>query len=358
MITFAMWRCNIVRASGLAQTAHPDRVANVESSMRVGSAMDEFAFSPTLRHFIAHAPGVPMLHVPPQLVVAWHQASSSQAGSACPMAEWLRAHLARLLETHYLVLHWSDVHFCSIIVDMHVWRAGPGGGAAAAAAPSGASGSSLSTEATGGSKRKRRASSVLRVATKDTRSTVHAAVPLLHLDTFPSACRFTADKYTLLRRICTELNSLCGTAWPVHRQCDLQAHLHLCGPQQQPDDWSCGYRLLHAWKRILDRAQSSSPPLYPSTLNDVCSDVESFTSDATMVEHVRAWHGASAMVRTHLQNDTESALLFVPLVGLIDVCVCVSMCLQRAEDVAVDPHPISHPPLSRPSGSTDAIDCS
>ena len=86
----------------------------------------------------------------------------------------------------------------------------------------------------------------MREATEDTRSAVRVAVPLLHLDTLPSACQFTADKYTLLRRICTELNSLCGTAWPVRRQCDLEAHLHLCGPRQQPDDWSCGYRLLHA----------------------------------------------------------------------------------------------------------------
>ena len=87
--------------------------------------MDEFAFSPTLRNFIAHAPGVPMLHVPPQVAVVWHEsslaaASSAQAGSACPMAEWFRTHLAQLLQTRYLVLHWSDVHFCSIIVDMHV----------------------------------------------------------------------------------------------------------------------------------------------------------------------------------------------------------------------------------------------
>ena len=96
-------------------------------------------------------------------------------------------------------------------------------------------------------------------------------------------------------------------------------------------------------------------------LNDVCSD-ESFTSDAAMVERVRAWQSASVMVRIHTRwacgTMTNQLSLRLSQWAHLRVFVCVCVCVQRAEDVAVDPRPIVHPRIPVATCLADAIDCS
>lgn len=374
--------------------AHPDRVANVQASVRVGSAMDEFAFSLALRHLVSKAPGLPVMHVPPQLSVVWQMnappvpAPGSSAAAAagarsqlapCHMADWFREHRAQLLDARYLALHWCSGHFCSIIVDLQVWRTGPLGGldsaSAADVAPAPASSEaaiahpprlSSSSSPPMTEKRTRRPSRALQAAQEDTRSTSRTLVPLLHLDTLPSACGFTADKRALLRRICVELNSLFGTAWPVRLQRDLDARLHLCGPEEQPDGWSCGYRLLHAWERIF-RSMRSPPAaaspmpvwsLTPVVLNDLCGhELPDGSSDVALVERVRAWRDAATMVRASAQRPRERTVGGGGKLNTESLMIAVRLCVrhQRAEDVVVDPSPVLHPPASS-SSQAEAID--
>ncbi len=324
----------------------------MQASVEVGSAMDEFAFSLVLRHLVSIAPGLPILHVPPQLSAVWDMSESDApaANRVCPMTQWFSQSRAQLLRARYLALHWSSEHFCSLIVDLQVWRAGPMGDkmplpfeeqvastASCAAIPTTFSPASSapqmeaaaknellpsysplqqaalcesSTVEMGRGKRRRRSSQALRAAQQKNRSAIHTPVPMLHLDTLPAACSFTADKCALLRRLFLELDALCGTAWSVRLQRrDLISHLHLCGPLEQPDDWSCGYRLLCAWERLFTAmmipSSTSMRPLAltPAMLNDVCGNLipaGGAVVDAVLVERVRAWSEEASMVCAHI----------------------------------------------------------
>jgi len=360
------------------ETSHPDRADTAQASVGVGSTMDEMVFSVALRHLIRGAPGLSMLHVPPQLSVAWHMGAGSPTSSD-PMVEWLKEHRAQLLGVRYLVVHWCSEHFCSILIDLHVWRAGPHVRPSAAApvetqqqqhvesrscaatlaalAPASRSSSSLpslpyvaaseenqqelgevTVAAMGRGKRRRQVSRALQAAQQDPRSMCDAPVPLLHLDSLPSACFFMADKRALLRRLCIALNTLCGTAWPVRLQRDLDALVHLCGPVEQLDEWSCGYRLLCAWDHLF-HAMRSSPSLpipdpqqlTPAAVNRASGDVfahpfpsvspsassplslslpsSSLSShgDAVLVQRVQAWWAASNM------NAAEAVVQVCPI---------------------------------------------
>ena len=175
-----------------------------------------------------------------------------------------------------------------------------------------------STVERGPGKRTRRSSQALRIAQQENRSAVQTSVPMLHLDTLPAACSFTADKCALVRRLFLELDALCGTAWSVRLQRrDLTSHMHLCGPVEQPDDWSCGYRLLCAWERLFTAMMSSLSSrrplaLTPAILNDVCDchllPAAGGAVDAALVERVRAWRGEASMVCVHIQIDIGRAL--------------------------------------------------
>ncbi len=327
-----------------AQTSDPDRVSGSRSSIAHGSEMDEFAFTPALRQLILSSPGIPILHVPSQLCAMWKHyphladvevttassatASCAAAAAAAPsplttdaatMGAWLQAHRAPVMASRYLAFHWSSGHFCSLVVDLQVWRAGPSG------QPSPASrvkettvlietaAAAVSVVDSPPTKRARRASRSQREAQQDERSTCETSVPLLHMDTLPDACAFLDDRADFLRSLCVELNHFFGTSWPVRLLRDLRTQVHLCGPSMQTDGWSCGYRLLDAWASVF-AAMRESPALSPARVNDICNRAEQQHDLPTMIDQARELYdsvGAGGWVSLSLTEHGSLCRLHV-----------------------------------------------
>ncbi len=331
--------------------------------------MDEFAFTPALLQLLRTAtPTLPIVHVPSQLCATWKlyphlgaaaptTSSPSSAAAAAtvaapsPMRVWFQTHRAQLLAARYLAFHWSCGHFCSILVDLDMWRAGPHGTSVSTAAPAAAAADATppaptiapsvgmqsdpsSTTAALSSPsstptRSRKSSRARREAQQDSRSTSRVAVPMFHLDSLPDSCGFLSDRTTLLRSLCVELNELCGTEWPVRLSRDLHAHLHLCGPTAQTDTWSCGYRLLHAWAGMLAAVGHSSTILTPESVNVICDPAEEQAALQQMVDRALALYDAAGdtdwVSRVGTKHSSMSAgFVLCLLMSCSSVHVCVS----------------------------------
>jgi hypothetical protein len=195
----------------------------------MGTSMEEAAFTSILQRHIQHSPSLSLVHVPPQLLCSWAMLAERKGGGTSradtAMLAWCQEHQQVLLGAAYVAFHWGKV-----------WRCGP---------------------------------SSLRVVSPASALSQHE-VPFLHLDTLPASCRMfdAADPRSMLLRICRVFNLLCNTTWSIDAAF-WAAHIHVCGPPQQQDDWSCGYRLLRAWKLILQAGQ----PLTPSRCRDACASM-------------------------------------------------------------------------------------
>ena len=360
------------------QTSNPDRASGIRSSIAVDSEMDEFAFTAAFEQLLRCGPDISIVHVPSQLCAMWkhyphmgggcaNDLGESAAGRAAAeitaaaaaafgtaaaataimpttamagagavaaaaaavvpessLGAWLQSHRAQLQSARYLAFHWSCGHFCSVLVDLDVWRAGPMDKPAAvsgdaqfnasaargvavlaeAAAAAGLSSPAESTACTPAppAKRQRRSTSrAQREAQHDARSCCELPVPLLHLDTLPDACGFLADRAALLRSVCVELNKLFDTQWPVRSMQQLRSHVYLCGPSMQTDTWSCGYRLLHGWAAVLAVMRETSS-VTPYLLNRVCNLAEQQTSLQQMIDQAIAlFDAAGAHEEVHSQ---------------------------------------------------------
>jgi hypothetical protein len=350
----------------MLQTSNPDRASGIRPSIAEGSEMDEFAFTAALQQLLLLrcTADISLVHVPSQLCAMWKrfphmedspasdtgasahpaqatatavqaasahgavadattyaastattaaaEASAASAAAGSSLGAWLQSRRAQLQTTRYLAFHWSCGHFCSVLVDLDVWRARPMGKAAAAAAArphtdtthgiaalvkavavaAAAAAHASPTESAQGAtslpaKRRRQSSRALPEAQQDARSRCQLPVPLLHLDTLPSACGFLADRAELLRCLCVALNKLFDTQWPVRPMQQLRAHLHLCGPPMQTDTWSCGYRLLCGWAALL-AVMRQTRSISPDGVSRACDDAEQQTSLSQMVEQARA----------------------------------------------------------------------
>ena len=301
-----------LRATGLAQgigtaSAIPDDRHAVRDSLRVGSLMEEAAFWRLLQHRVQHAPApLPIVHMPPLLLSAWAREAAVDATAL--MLSWCQERRDALLAAKYVVFHWSDGHYCSLVLNVDVWRRGPEAAAGADAhghtanpGPAAAVHSSSSSSPTPPSAvRARKKRKTIAVISSDLLySESDDPLPILHLDTLAGACGFQdasegAPASSMLARICSVWNRLCDTAWPESPSTAVQHLRHLCGPAQQPDDddWSCGYRLLEAWNRLYaDMATRSgtaagaeaAPSLTPHRFNQACTPL---SADSVCIERL------------------------------------------------------------------------
>lgn len=285
-----------LRDTGLAlgigtASAIPDGRHAVRDSLRIGSLMEEAAFSRLLQQLVQQHP-LPIVHMPPLLLSTWTREATADA----LMLAWCQERRGALLAAKYVVFHWSDGHYCSLVLNVDVWRSGPrvvdrseANGHSESAQHSYSSSSPLSSffsapsSATRAQKKRKTLAADLLYSESD------AALPILHLDTMACACQFQDDTAatSMLARVCRVWNRLCGTAWPESPSVE---HLrHLCGPAQQPDDddWSCGYRLLQAWRLIYGdmatRMKQGEAALTPRRINEACF---SLAADSVRIEQL------------------------------------------------------------------------
>jgi ubiquitin-protein ligase len=305
-----------LRDTGLAQgigtaSALPDDRYAVRDSLRMDSLMEEAAFSRLLQQMVQqHAlTPLPIVHMPLLLLSTW--AREATAGGALMLA-WCQERRDALLGAKYVVFHWSDGHYCSLVLNVDVWRRGPrvvvasseANGHAASSesteaaqhASSSSSSSSSFTAPSSATRARKKRKTIAAVPFDSLYSDSDVALPILHLDTMACACQFqddTADTpaSSMLARICHVWNRLCDTAWPESPSTAVEHLRHLCGPAQQPDDddWSCSYRLLQAWRLIYDdmatRTTTGDPEaaLTPRRINEACS---SLAADSVRIEQL------------------------------------------------------------------------
>lgn len=109
-------------------------------------------------------------------------------------------------------------------------------------------------------------------------------------------------------------NRLCGSAWSDDAAA-TSAHLgQLCGPAQQPEEgeWSCGYRLLHAWSLwyVYTAADPSHLPWTPQHFTHLCAAADAMTNEQ-LVHSIRARYRAANQVQaaqTELLSHTACPL--------------------------------------------------
>jgi hypothetical protein len=233
----------------------------------VGSDMEEGAFTAILGKSIQMHPGFKVAHVPPQLLCSWAMFEENAADEA--MHSWCLQYRTSLLDSaSYIAFHWGQGHYCSLVLCLDVWRAGPSNGvsassasgAAAAAAAAAAGAASASSPSSKRRKTARNKKAQMELSLLDT------AVPFLHLDTLASHCQLSVVG-TLLS-ICRVFNRLCGTTWPEEASYWTSSQVHLCGPPAQKDEWSCGYHLLRAWSHNFHAKVESWTP---AKLTQICA---------------------------------------------------------------------------------------
>ena len=237
--------------------------------MRVGSTMEEAAFTAVLRALVQGHPNLAVAHVPPQLLITWQHLAERESDRAADaaMLAWCESTGDKLRTASYVALHWVDVHYCSLVLDVQTWRRGPASAAAAAAATT-----AVPRPAVSLSRRRKRTP----VRTEPTYSSSPHRVPLLHFDTMPDACGFASHEEnddqraaqsasSTLLRVCRVFNRLYGTAW-AERAASAQELVHLCGPRQQQDDWSCGFHLLRTWELLF----ATALPWTPQRVSETC----------------------------------------------------------------------------------------
>ena len=292
------------------QSVDPDDSRATAEPLRPGRLLEEAAFTAVLRDMVRRQPSLPVAHLPPQLLIVWQRLAEREGEEAAEaaMLAWCERNSDDIRASTYLALHWVHAHYCTIIVDLEVWRCGPAGGTAApaalrpaesfAAAPvthvasvagptTPAESAASATHSPGNGrqlrqKRKRKAPHV-----EGALSTSAHRVPLLHLDTLPSACGFDEIE-AMLQRVCRVLNRFYQTTWP-ESIATVRAMTHLCGPPLQDDVWSCGHRLLRAWSALLQ----TSLPWTPQRVNEACSAMAEGAA-SQLVQETRALYQATS----------------------------------------------------------------
>jgi hypothetical protein len=257
-----------VRAAGLScpnrvgtDAADPDGAATVRDSIRVDSSLEEQAYTAILGQLVDEHPGLQMVHLSPQQVFGW---SAGAGGDEEEMLRWCRANKARLQSNKYVVFHWGQDHYCSLIMNLEMWQAGFHGLVDAEA--------ETEKAAALPSKRSRRTPGRIAVEDDSVYSSSVNSVPFIHLDTLPASCHFLLEHSAFLISVCRTFNTLFGTEWPVD-PASLRSHVHLAGPSLQEDEWSCGYHLLYAWSLLFPSLRDAAAPviLTPSRVTAVCA---------------------------------------------------------------------------------------
>lgn len=252
------------------QSPDPDLHESDETSIAAESELSVGAYMAVLSDLVRTAAALPILHVNPQLVHLW--AVAADTGEA--IQGWLTAHSAVLSDVKYIIFHHCDKHFCALMLNVDVWKAGPIQHAKGAS-PAASSQSTAAATATRSMTGRRAAASTYTVAEH---SRVDQEVPWIHMDTLVSSCHFLKDHSALLRHLCEGLNKHYHTTWPG-KESDVSSTVHLAGPPSQLNDWSCGYHLLYAWCLLFKRLHSNHTAA-PSAATPVheapCSDQSIF----------------------------------------------------------------------------------
>lgn len=262
----------------------------------MGSDMEEVAFTSILCRQIERTPGLPLVHVPPQLLCSWAMLAEHDRDESADaaMRNWCEEHHQALLSATYIAFHWGQGHYCSLVLNLDVWRRGPPLAAEAAATVSAAP--SLLTP---------RANHRKQQTDQDTAQTAayartDSAVPFLHLDTLASGCQFIdatdSSRAPMLLRICRVFNGLYGTTWPTNTTYWIP-HVHACGPPKQQDAWSCGYRLLRAWALIF----AAGGPLTPLRLDEACAPMTALPM-MKLVQETSAQYADESQVSTRMMD--------------------------------------------------------
>lgn len=267
--------------------ADADDLGVVRASLQLGSDMEEEAFTTILRSLVQRCAGLPLVHVPPQLLSTWAMLAEREGSDSADaaMRHWCEEHRDALLGATYVAFHWSQGHYCSLVLNMDTWRNGP---------PSGDTAATTSAEAASSPSPKKRARTARARAGSDAYSCATTPVPFLHLDTLHAACHVLggeSEGSSTLLRICRVFNGLCATAWPADEPSCVH-HAHLCGPPPQQDEWSCGFHLLRAWALLFKAGE----PYTPLRLTEVCAAMAAVPI-AQLVEETRALYVEEEQVR-------------------------------------------------------------
>ena len=264
--------------------------ASDTSLIAMESDLPDSVYIRTLASLAYQHPNVPFVHIVPSVVYEWLQfpattvateqgdksdldsdGSGMEATYLHKIETFLRSTLqAPSLPPKYIVFHCSDVHYCSWIFNVELWKVGPG---------------TRLTARSGRVKPFQRSE----------------PVPFLHMDSLSSSCHFDSPAESLLlRRLCRVFNTLFQVDWPLSPPSTLSTYVHQAGPVEQSDLWSCGYHLLYAWARMLpilvngfgvDKRYAVTADL----LDHICKQhSETFQSPYHLVQFVRQRHATMA----------------------------------------------------------------
>lgn len=259
--------------------------------------MEEGAFTAVLRTLLQEYPNLAVAHVPPQLLITWQHLAEREGDPAADaaMLAWCESTGDKLRSVSYVALHWVDVHCCSLVLDVQTWRRGPASVAVLPAAAAATAATTTASKPAASPARRRKRTTPVR--TEPTYSSSPHRVPLLHFDTMPDACGFASHEddqraaqpaSCMLLRVCRVFNRLYGTAWP-ESAVPVEALVHLCGPRQQQDVWSCGFHLLRAWELLFATAM----PWTPQRVQETCAAMAELPVQQ-IVQDVRARYQATS----------------------------------------------------------------
>ena len=204
-----------------------DGVGVDAASIRTGSGLTSGVYNLVLHGLVQESPGIAIVHVPVDRVFAWAQVGSDEAGAI--IRQWWAE--VNQPDAPFVLFHITDdSHYCALLLDVAVWKAGPPAPAV------------ISQPAARRSVTKQQGSS---------------ALPFLHVDTLHTACAFAADQYRLLVALGAALDSIFHTSWHLTATSAVR-YLRTARMTQQEDDWSCGYHLLHLWHALFQRVRSAN----------------------------------------------------------------------------------------------------
>ena len=88
--------------------------------------MEEAAFTSILRSLIQRSPGLPVVHVLPQMLCSWAMLDEQEGceSADAAMYSWCDEHREALLSATYIAFHWGQGHYCSLVLHLNEWRGG------------------------------------------------------------------------------------------------------------------------------------------------------------------------------------------------------------------------------------------
>jgi len=252
-------------AYAFGMSAPPSPSAEDTASIAFGSLLSDLVFIRHMLELVHQHPSLRMAHVAPSILQEWiaddaqtrtqKQRQELQASIEHVLREAIGEHTSSPVDV--LVLHCTQPHDCSILINLRVWKQGP----------------------TRHSRRNKR----------------DQPVPLLHIDTLIDSCSLDAGESTssILQQLCTVLNRITETNWSYGPNM-----LHHIGVPQQRDDWSCGYRLLYIWHILMPALSSAlqdmtTNPFAAQYFDELCNKPEHlsmFGAPQQLVTFVRDIH--------------------------------------------------------------------